>query len=62
VRYSALASGIVYGIVHRRTLQKQQNTDVEKQIAAQREKFVEEARKEWEDRSKKGSTSPSRYP
>ncbi|PVG00930.1 hypothetical protein CPB86DRAFT_773537 [Serendipita vermifera] len=49
VRYSALVGGIFYGIMHKRTLQAQENKRREHEAEHHREKLIEEARKAWKD-------------
>ncbi|KDE04777.1 hypothetical protein MVLG_04831 [Microbotryum lychnidis-dioicae p1A1 Lamole] len=48
VRYSALFSGIVYGFVHRRTLQAQFDSDAARQELHKREQWLEQAKKAWQ--------------
>ncbi|EIW71577.1 hypothetical protein TREMEDRAFT_27459, partial [Tremella mesenterica DSM 1558] len=45
VRYSAIFTGIIYGIVHQRTLQRQYDEQKAKHHVAHREHLIEEARK-----------------
>ncbi|KAL7425058.1 F1F0 ATP synthase subunit e, mitochondrial [Cryptotrichosporon argae] len=45
VRYTALLSGIFYGIVHQRTLQTKYDDDKAKHHATRRAHLIEEARK-----------------
>ncbi|KAF8323803.1 hypothetical protein DL93DRAFT_2069821 [Clavulina sp. PMI_390] len=56
VRYTALASGILYGIVHRRTLTAQEHQKQEHASLHHKEQLLEQARKAWAD---KNSTSAS---
>ncbi|KAL7342973.1 hypothetical protein BJY59DRAFT_688269 [Rhodotorula toruloides] len=56
VRYTALASGIVYGIVHRKTLQERfDKTAAEKEVQ-QRAHWLEEAKKAWEAQKLQGKS------
>ncbi|GEM06747.1 ATPase, F0 complex, subunit E, mitochondrial [Rhodotorula toruloides] len=56
VRYTALASGIVYGIVHRKTLQERfDKTAAEKEVQ-QRAHWLEEAKKAWEAQKMQGKS------
>ncbi|KAL7004370.1 F1F0 ATP synthase subunit e, mitochondrial [Cystobasidiomycetes sp. EMM_F5] len=55
VRYSALGFGILYGIVHRRTLQARFNSDKAAQEAHQYEHWVEQAKKEYAAKQQEGS-------
>ena len=47
VRYSALVGGIAYGILHRRTLQKEADTHAVEHEAKQRESWIEQAKQEY---------------
>ncbi|GAA96844.1 uncharacterized protein L969DRAFT_50006 [Mixia osmundae IAM 14324] len=47
VRYSALAGGILYGILHRRTINHKQAQEREHAELRKREGWVEQARKEY---------------
>ncbi|OAV90532.1 hypothetical protein PTTG_02612 [Puccinia triticina 1-1 BBBD Race 1] len=50
VRYSALASGILYGIVHKQTLKsKYENLHYEEEVH-KRENWVKEAKRAWQSR------------
>ncbi|KAG8756877.1 hypothetical protein FRC14_002561 [Serendipita sp. 396] len=49
VRYSALLGGIAYGIMHRRTLQAQENKKREHAAEHHRQHLIEEARKVWRE-------------
>ncbi|KZO94096.1 hypothetical protein CALVIDRAFT_485062, partial [Calocera viscosa TUFC12733] len=48
VRYSALLGGIFYGIVHRRTLQSQEDVKKEAHEYERKEKLIKEAREAWQ--------------
>ncbi|KAF8845994.1 hypothetical protein PAXINDRAFT_124802 [Paxillus involutus ATCC 200175] len=52
-RYTALLSGIFYGIYHRRSLQKAHDQDKEHHAIHQREQLIEQAKAAW--RQKKES-------
>ncbi|EJU02835.1 hypothetical protein DACRYDRAFT_51184, partial [Dacryopinax primogenitus] len=47
VRYSALLGGIFYGIVHRRTLQGEENAKKEAHDHQRRDQLIKEAREAW---------------
>ncbi|GAA6003111.1 F1F0 ATP synthase subunit e [Rhodotorula paludigena] len=52
VRYTALFSGIVYGVVHRQTLQQQfDKREAEKEVQL-RQHWLEEAKKAWANKQK----------
>lgn len=51
VRYTALASGVLYGIVHRRTLTSQEKQKHELHEAHRREKLLEQAREAWKEKT-----------
>ncbi|KAF7965273.1 hypothetical protein HWV62_28834 [Athelia sp. TMB] len=46
-RYSALATGVLYGILHRRTLQKAHDEHKEHHAIHQREHLIKEAKEAW---------------
>ncbi|KAF8588329.1 hypothetical protein K439DRAFT_1629781 [Ramaria rubella] len=50
VRYSALLTGVFYGIVHRRALQAQENTRKEKHAEESREELFKRAQRAWKDK------------
>jgi F-type H+-transporting ATP synthase subunit e len=50
VRYSALLTGVLYGIVHRRTLQAQENVKKEKHSEERHEELLKRAQQAWRDR------------
>ncbi|KAG2350955.1 hypothetical protein BDR05DRAFT_1054981 [Suillus weaverae] len=56
-RYSALLSGIFYGIYHRRSLQKAHDQDKEHHAIHQREQLIAQAKDAWRHKqdSVKGS-------
>ncbi|KAG1757019.1 ATP synthase E chain-domain-containing protein [Suillus lakei] len=56
-RYSALLSGVFYGIYHRRSLQKAHDQDKEHHAIHQREQLIAQAKDAWRHKqeSAKGS-------
>ena len=50
VRYSALLTGVFYGIVHRRTLQAQENLNKEKHVEERRKELLTRAQQAWRDK------------
>lgn len=56
VRYTALASGIVYGIVHRKTLQERFDKQAADKEVQQRARWLEEAKKAWEAQKLQGKS------
>jgi len=48
VRYSALLAGVFYGIVHRRTLQAEENLRKEKYAEHRREELIKQAKQAWQ--------------
>jgi F-type H+-transporting ATP synthase subunit e len=54
VRYTALVSGIFYGILHRRTLQREADAHKADQQAKQHESWVEQAKKEFAKKKEQG--------
>jgi F-type H+-transporting ATP synthase subunit e len=58
VRYTALASGIVYGIVHRRTLFKQDILHKEQAAEKQRDSWISQAKKAYKEKVERESQSP----
>ncbi|BGO97076.1 ATP synthase subunit e, mitochondrial [Rhodotorula toruloides] len=56
VRYTALASGIVYGIVHRKTLQERFDKSAAEKEVQQRAHWLEEAKKAWEAQKLQGKS------
>ena len=50
VRYSALLTGVFYGIVHRRTLQGQEDVKKVKHAEQRREELLKRARQAWRDK------------
>ncbi|KAI5474321.1 hypothetical protein MNV49_003548 [Pseudohyphozyma bogoriensis] len=52
VRYSALLTGVFYGIVHRRTLQAEYDHSHETALIKKREHWLEEAKKAWAEKNK----------
>lgn len=47
VRYSALLGGVFYGILHRRTLQKERNETLAKEALHSREELIKKAKEAW---------------
>ncbi|PSS29687.1 hypothetical protein PHLCEN_2v2835 [Hermanssonia centrifuga] len=58
VRYTALLSGIFYGVSHRRTLQKAHDEDVKHHAVHEREHLIAQAKEAWKKKqdSSKDST------
>lgn len=54
MRYTALVSGIFYGIVHRRTLQREADAHKAQKEAKQHESWVEQAKKEFAKKKEQG--------
>ncbi|KAM0754454.1 hypothetical protein T439DRAFT_352470 [Meredithblackwellia eburnea MCA 4105] len=52
-RYSALVFGVLYGVLHRRTLQAKYDADVEAADLRKREHWVEQAKKAWAQKNSK---------
>ncbi|BGP14560.1 hypothetical protein JCM10213_001909 [Rhodosporidiobolus nylandii] len=52
VRYTALFSGIVYGVVHRQTLQSQFDQQAAEKEIHLRQHWLEEAKKAWAQKQK----------
>jgi len=50
VRYTALATGIFYGIAHRRTLQARENEKRAHHEAERQSKLLESAREAWKQK------------
>ncbi|PLW15974.1 hypothetical protein PCANC_05958 [Puccinia coronata f. sp. avenae] len=62
VRYSAIASGIIYGIVHKRTLKtKYENLHYQEEVQ-KRENWVKEAKQLWRSRQLSNSTAANNDP
>ncbi|KZT08593.1 uncharacterized protein LAESUDRAFT_723468 [Laetiporus sulphureus 93-53] len=57
VRYSALVAGVLYGIVHRRTLQKAHDEEKLHHAIHEREQLIAQAREAWKKKQEgpKGS-------
>ncbi|KAG8219399.1 ATP synthase E chain-domain-containing protein, partial [Butyriboletus roseoflavus] len=53
-RYTALASGIVYGIYHHRSLQKAHDQEKEHHAVHRREQLIVQAKDAWRQKSAKG--------
>ncbi|CAD6586376.1 MAG: hypothetical protein CYPHOPRED_003527 [Cyphobasidiales sp. Tagirdzhanova-0007] len=58
VRYTALVSGLFYGVIHRRSLQKEVDLDKVKAAEHQRESWIQQAKKEYAKKSSGESASP----
>ncbi|EJC98657.1 uncharacterized protein FOMMEDRAFT_113827 [Fomitiporia mediterranea MF3/22] len=54
VRYSALFAGVFYGVVHRRTLQKQHNEALQQVAQHEREELVKRAKEAWKHKLEAG--------
>ncbi|EIM92393.1 uncharacterized protein STEHIDRAFT_127218 [Stereum hirsutum FP-91666 SS1] len=54
VRYTALLSGVFYGVLHRRTLQKQHDEDKARHAIHEREHLIHQAKEAWK-RKQEGS-------
>lgn len=59
VRYTALASGVLYGIVHRRTLTAQEHEKHLHEEQHKKERLLEQARQAWKDKSSPVTASRS---
>ncbi|KAI0081171.1 hypothetical protein K474DRAFT_1657032 [Panus rudis PR-1116 ss-1] len=55
VRYTALLSGVFYGIAHRRTLQKQHDEEKKHHAIQEREHLIHEAKEAWKRKQQSGS-------
>jgi F-type H+-transporting ATP synthase subunit e len=55
VRYTALAGGVLYGIVHQRTLQKRENKRKEEHEIHRREQLIQEAKEAWKRKQASGN-------
>ncbi|KAI0348105.1 hypothetical protein BDW22DRAFT_1479969 [Trametopsis cervina] len=58
VRYTALLSGVFYGITHRRTLQKEHDQEKRTHAIHEREHLIAEAKEAWK-RKQEGSKKDS---
>ena len=56
VRYTALAAGVLYGFSHRRTLQKQHDTDKAHHKAHQQEELLAKAKEAWKQKQAASAT------
>jgi F-type H+-transporting ATP synthase subunit e len=52
VRYTALLSGVFYGIAHRRTLQKEHDEEKKHHAIHEREHLIAEAKEAWKRQAK----------
>jgi hypothetical protein len=57
VRYTALLSGVFYGIAHRRTLQKEADAAKLEHAAHDREYLIQQAKKAWADKQASAKAS-----
>ncbi|KAF9245667.1 ATP synthase E chain-domain-containing protein [Melanogaster broomeanus] len=53
-RYTALLSGVFYGISHRRSLQKAHDQDKEHHAIHQREQLISQAKAAWRQKKESG--------
>lgn len=60
MRYTALLSGVFYGITHRRSLQKAHDAEVKHHAIHEREHLIEEAKEAWK-RKQQGSKDGGEY-
>jgi hypothetical protein len=56
-RYTALLSGIIYGLYHRSTLQKARDVEREHHAAERRERLIAEAKELWKKRASSSKDS-----
>lgn len=56
VRYTALLSGIFYGISHRRTLQKAHDEEVKHHTIHEREHLIAQAKEAWKKKQEAASS------
>ena len=56
MRYSALLTGVFYGIVHQRTLQAQKNLKQERHLEEKREDLFKRAQQAWRDKQAAGKS------
>jgi F-type H+-transporting ATP synthase subunit e len=61
VRYSALFSGVVYGILHRRTLQKEADAAKIDHAIHHREHLVSQAKEAWKQKQLAGKSDGGEY-
>ncbi|EPT03455.1 hypothetical protein FOMPIDRAFT_1028727 [Fomitopsis schrenkii] len=54
VRYTALLTGVFYGIAHRRTLQKAHDEEVKRHAVHEREHLVAQAKEAWKKKQESG--------
>ena len=54
VRYTALVSGVFYGIYHRRTLQKARDQQNEQHAVHQRQRLIHDAKEAWKRKQQGG--------
>ncbi|BGP38596.1 F1F0 ATP synthase subunit e, mitochondrial [Rhodotorula kratochvilovae] len=55
IRYTALFSGVVYGVVHRKTLQEQFDKHAAEKEVQLRQHWLDEAKKAWANKQKNES-------
>ena len=61
MRYTALLSGVFYGIAHRRTLQKQHDEEKKNHAIHEREHLIAQAKEAWK-RKQETSKDGRKYP
>ena len=61
VRYTALLSGVFYGIAHRRTLQKEYDEERKKHAIHEREHLIAEAKEAWRKKQASSKKDESAY-
>lgn len=61
VRYTALFSGVLYGITHRRTLQREANAAKIEHAVHHREHLVAQAKEAWKQQQLAGKSDGSEY-
>ncbi|KZT72969.1 hypothetical protein DAEQUDRAFT_722606 [Daedalea quercina L-15889] len=54
VRYTALLTGVFYGIAHRRTLQKAHDEEVKHHAVHEREHLIAQAKEAWKKKQEGG--------
>ena len=60
VRYTALLTGVFYGITHRRTLQKAHDEDVKHHAIHEREHLIAQAKEAWKKKQEEDSKKDGR--
>lgn len=61
VRYSALIGGVLYGVMHRRTLQAKHDLKKEQHHAERREQLIQQAREAWRDKQQAAKGDGSKF-